>query len=117
MANELTQEHIDQEMLRLKSTSFPQKRKWMMFAETLLNQGYKLKMTESRSTVSRYIMVFKDGEKRYFKVRFSNHKPNKGRETGRSFNDCDFFVGVTHTGVTTTADALLAVYKFFGALR
>lgn len=110
---ELTQETLDKEMLRLKATSYPQKRKWMEFAECLLKQGYTLKLKEAVSTVSRYILVFKPGVKQYFKVRFSNHKPNKHREMGRVFNDCDFFVGVTHKGYTTTTDALLAVDNFF----
>ena len=43
-------------------------------------------------------------------MRFSNHKPAKEREKN---NDCDFFVGVSNFKVTTTEDALDAVYNYF----
>jgi hypothetical protein len=84
------------------------KQKWIIFCELLLADGFSLSLYEARQTASKYITVKKDG--RAFKVRFSNHKPIKGRELG---GDCDFFVGRTHTGIRTTQDALAAVASHF----
>jgi hypothetical protein len=80
------------------------KQKWIIFCERLLANGFSLLLYEVRKTASKYITVQKDG--RQFKVRFSNHKPIKGRELG---GDCDFFVGHTHTGIRTTEDAIEAI--------
>ena len=85
-----------------------EKQKWVTFCETLIARGFHLSIYEARKTVSKYITVSKSG--RHFKVRFSNHKPIKGRELS---GDCDFFVGWTHTGKRTTEDALVAVDEFF----
>lgn len=85
------------------------KQKWIIFCEALLAAGFSLSLYEARKTWSKYITV-SDG-KSQFKVRFSNHRPNKRRELG---GDCDFFVGVTHTGTRTTEDALNAISEFFG---
>jgi|JI7StandDraft_1071085.scaffolds.fasta_scaffold145277_5 hypothetical protein len=84
------------------------KQKWIEFCETLMAEGYTLSLYEARATVSKYITVRSQGKA--FKVRFSNHKPIKGKEMA---GDCDFFVGRTHTGVRTTGDALIAVREFF----
>ena len=84
------------------------KAKWILFCEALLEAGYKLSLYEARNTYSKYVTVIKDG--RRFKVRFSNHKPIKHREIK---GDCDFFVGVTNLGTTTTSEALKAVQDFF----
>lgn len=85
------------------------KQKWISFCEVLISKGFSIKIYEARETVSKYITVFKDGK--YFRVRFSNHKPNYTREKNK---DCDFFVGVTHTGIRTTEDALKAIGVFYG---
>jgi len=85
------------------------KARWVAFCEALLNAGFHLSLYEARHTVSKYITIT-DGDASY-KVRFSNHRPNKGRELE---GDCDFFVGVTHTGARTTEDALKAVADHFG---
>jgi hypothetical protein len=61
------------------------------------------------TTVSKYVFVRRGGKR--FKVRFSNHKPARWREQSR---DCDFFVGITNTGVTRTEDAIRATLAFFG---
>ena len=87
------------------------KPKWIGFCEELLAEGYKLDLYEARRTVYKYITV-KNWYGKPFKVRFSNHKPIKFREIQ---GDCDFFVGHTHTGITTTTDALRAVSEFFAA--
>lgn len=84
------------------------KAKWVHFCETLLEAGYTLSLYEAQATYSKYVTV-KKGKQR-FKVRFSNHKPIKHREIK---GDCDFFVGITNLGVTTTSDALKAVQEFF----
>lgn len=82
--------------------------KYIEFCEILLNDGFTLYLYEARKTVSKYITISFAGKS--FKVRFSNHKPNLFREER---GDCDFFVGVTNLGVTTTKDALKAVYEHF----
>lgn len=84
------------------------KQKWVSFCEILLRNGFELYLYEARETVSKYITIKKDSKE--FIVRFSNHRPNKKRELK---GDCDFFVGVTHTGIRTTDDALKAVRRFY----
>jgi hypothetical protein len=74
-----------------------------------MSAGFTLTLYEARHTLSKYVTV-SDGQSEY-KVRFSNHRPNKGRELN---GDCDFFVGVTHTGWRTTDHALEAVAEHFG---
>lgn len=86
------------------------KQKWIEFCEYMMRQGYQMRIKETQGTTSKYITVFKDGGTRAFKVRFSNHKPNKRRELN---GDCDFFVGMTHTGTRTTDDATRATLDFF----
>ena len=86
------------------------KQKWVEFCEEMLDRGYNLRIYEARQTASKYITVYANGGKQGFKVRFSNHKPNKGKEMSA---DCDFFVGITHTGVRTTAQAIAAVDAHF----
>lgn len=104
----ITNQYLTKEILKQKTSKKYGKQKWIIFAEELLNKGYKISLYEARRTFSKYLTVEK-GEKQ-FKVRFSNHKPIKEREEN---NDCDFFVGVTNYKVTTTEDALDAVYKYF----
>lgn len=84
------------------------KQKWVEFCEKLLEYNYELSLYEAKETVSKYVTVRKHNKE--FLVRFSNHKPNRSRESN---GDCDFFVGRTHTGVRTTIDALNAVYNYF----
>ena len=107
----ITPDLLEFRVKRAMSSGFG-KQKWVEFCETLLSEGFTLTLYEARKTFSKYITVKKPGVKRKsFKVRFSNHKPIKQRELA---GDCDFFVGITHTGVTTTKDALAAVRGFFG---
>lgn len=81
------------------------KPKWIEFCEAFINYpGVTLKLYEARKTFSKYITVHYQGFE--YKVRFSNHKPIKSRELNQ---DCDFFVGVNHTKVTTTEMAIKAV--------
>ena len=89
------------------------KQKWVEFCEILMAEGFKLTLYEARKTFSKYITVRRKGSKgKAFKVRFSNHKPIRQRELN---GDCDFFVGISHTGVTTTRDALNAVRNYFAS--
>lgn len=82
--------------------------KYLAFCRYALEHGYKLHLYNAQRTVSKYVTVH-DGRKR-FKIRWSNHKPNFEREVS---GDCDFFVGITNLGVTTTRDAWFAMLKYF----
>lgn len=82
--------------------------RWIQFSKVMMANGLTVILYEARETVSKYITVT-DGQKQ-FKVRFSNHKPIRAKEAESS---CDFFVGRTHFGVTTTSQAIAAVAKFF----
>lgn len=84
-----------------------QKPKWIEFCEVMLQRGYDVHLHEAQTTVSKYVTVSHENKK--FLVRFSNHKPNLTREMNK---DCDFFVGVNHLGVWTTAQAIKATIKF-----
>lgn len=86
------------------------KQKWVEFCEAMMARGYGMSIYEARRTVSKYITVKGPKGTAPFKVRFSNHKPIKHRELAE---DCDFFVGWTHTGVRTTAQAIDAVDAHF----
>lgn len=84
------------------------KQKWVEFCEAMLSHGFTLELYEARRTFSKYITVISGGMR--YKVCFSNHKPIKDRELA---GDCDFFVGRTHLGVSTTAQAIQATIKHF----
>jgi hypothetical protein len=86
--------------------------KWLQFCEEMLDIGYKVTVYEVINTHSKYVRVYGAGDTSY-QVRFSNHKPNRRRELA---GDCDFFVGVTHTGTRTTRMAVEAVKEYFNAL-
>lgn len=88
------------------------KQKWVEFCEVMLDHELILTLYEARETVSKYVTVYSADKK--FRVRFSNHKPIKGRELN---GDCDFFVGHTHTGIRTTTHAIHAALKFFNIER
>jgi hypothetical protein len=104
-AMRVTQEFLDERVAR--AAAWP-KAKWIIFCETLMTQGFRVELYEARETVSKYVTISKMGKS--FKVRFSNHKPIKHRQMK---GDCDFFVGVSHSLVTTTNDALKAVHEYF----
>lgn len=82
--------------------------KWIFYCRSILETGLRVKMYEAKSTVSKYI--YSSNGKKVYKVRFSNHKPNRYKQ---KINDCDFFVGVSHGVVTKTEDALRETIKFF----
>jgi hypothetical protein len=100
----VTVEFLQHRAKALEEKGYP-KAKWIEFCERLMAHGYSMRLYEARQTFSKYITVMaRNG--RSVKIRFSNHKPIKARELA---NDCDFFVGITHTGTRTTADALAFV--------
>ena len=85
------------------------RQKWIRFCEIMMAYNLVCELYEARQTVSKYITV-SNGLKQ-FKVRFSNHAPIAYRE---SRGDCDFFVGHTNQGVTTTNQASRDTLDFFG---
>lgn len=87
--------------------------KWIQFCEAMLNDGYHLTVMEAWTTKSKYIYVTNSNRapnRRLYKVRFSNHKPNPRTQEAM---DSDFYVGVSHGQVTRTEDAIVAVRNFF----
>ena len=104
---ELTFEILHEKWKMFEGMGYP-KAKWIEFSEILIKDGYQLFIYEAKQTASKYITVTKDNKS--FKVRFSNHKPIAEKELN---GDCDFFVGVTHTGVRNTTMALNAVRNYF----
>lgn len=107
----VTLRDIRKRAAHFEAMSYPLAR-WMLFCETMLNIGYKVSVKETPHTHSKYVKVHGPGDTDYL-VRFSDHKPSRRRELNE---DCDFFVGVTHTGTRTTAQAIRAVEACFNAL-
>lgn len=86
--------------------------KWIQFCRYMMERGYKVKLYEAHKTVSKYVTVIATNDVSYT-VRFSNHKPNRGRELN---GDCDFFCGVTWTGTRTISEAIHECLKALGGL-
>lgn len=105
----IDQDYLDGRIVGLEKAGYG-KPKWIEFCEVMLHHGLSMTLYEARQTVSKYITVRSPENGRAFKVRFSNHRPNYRRETE---GDCDFFVGRTHLGVTTTVQAIKATLEFF----
>jgi hypothetical protein len=82
--------------------------KWITFCERMHELGFETIVYEAKSTRSKYVTV-KRGNK-IFKIRFSNHMPAYSAQVA---SDSDFYVGVSHSGVTTTSDAERVVLKYF----
>lgn len=97
---QLTLSYLQQIKPSYISKGFPVP-KWIQFAETLLQNGWKVDLQRSKSTVSKYLYISYGGKT--FKVRFSNHKANKNQERKQ---DSDFYVGVGNKGVITTEQLL-----------
>lgn len=104
----LDKEYLNSRAAGLVKAGFPVSR-WIEFSLAMLNSGYKISLIAAKTTKSKYIHVYKFGK--CFKVRFSDHKPSHKAEI--IDKNCDFFVGVTRTGVRTTQDAIKAVNDFF----
>jgi hypothetical protein len=75
--------------------------KWIQFSEELISDNWHVRLHRSKSTVSKYLYISKNNKN--FKIRFSNHKPNKMKENNE---DCDFYVGIGNRGVITTSEVL-----------
>lgn len=73
--------------------------KYLLFMKTMLERGWVVKIY--KAGVSKYVFVEKGNT--LYKVRFSNHKPLYGREVA---DDCDFYIGVSHTQISTTEQIL-----------
>ena len=82
--------------------------KWIRFCQFFMERGFEVRLYEATNSVSKYVTLTRKGSS--FKVRFSNHMPIERREANR---DCDFFVGVTHYGITRARDAAIAAITFF----
>ena len=107
----VTKDMLRKRRARLMGMGYPPSQ-WILFCEEMLKIGYKVSVKETLSTHSKYIKVHGPGDTTYL-VRFSNHKPNRFREIN---NHCDYFVGITHTGVRTMNMAISAVRDCFNAL-
>jgi len=105
-AQEIDQSYITELNERYKNKGW-NPTKWSQFSERMLQEGYSVYLYESKTTRSKYLFV--QGGNKVFKVRFSNHKPNKSAEISQ---DSDFYVGVSHLGVTRTEDAIKATIAF-----
>lgn len=95
----------------MEKAGFPQPR-YLQFCEWLLQCGvFSVYLHEAQSTRSKYVTIKQLGHRRRraFKVRFSDHRPNKQREIA---GDCDFFVGKSNLGWTNTAAAAAAVNRW-----
>ncbi len=82
---------------------------YISFMEIMRSKGFECYLYEARRTRSKYVTVTCGTNS--IKVRFSDHKPIAIREAR---GDCDFFVGRTHAGWTTTAQAVLFAIQHFG---
>lgn len=84
--------------------------KWLIFCKLFIDEGFDVRVYFAKKTVSKYCYI-RLGKKCY-KVRFSNHSPSDRKViTG----DCDFFVGRTRYGITSTEDAIFSTRKFFSS--
>lgn len=111
--NKMTNDKVTKEMLDARTKyaiagDFG-KPKYIEFCEYFLEKVFLLEIYEARETVSKYITVIGQGNKR-FKVRFSNHAPAYARELA---GDCNFFVGRTHLGITNYRQAIESVNIYF----
>lgn len=78
--------------------------KWIQFCEIMLERGWQVYVHEAVTTVSKYVFVVQ-GDRRY-KIRFSNHIPNKRMQAAE---DCDFYVGISHAENALTTEQVLDI--------
>ena len=74
--------------------------KYLLFIKQMLESGWRVKLYVANQ-VSKYVFIIKGDD--VFKIRFSNHKPKFWKEIE---SDCDFYVGVSHTQISTTDQIL-----------
>jgi hypothetical protein len=104
----VTKDYLMRRANYARSAGFPVP-KFIEFSVWALEAGFRVFLHESHSTVSKYVYVENGSRRNQFKVRFSNHKPNREKEV---LGDCDFFVGIAHHRTTTTEMAKEAVMKW-----
>lgn len=51
--------------------------RWVLFVYTLTEENLDVRVKQSRSTFSKYVFVRTGGNKRWLKIRFSDHAPNQ----------------------------------------
>lgn len=99
---------LDARKQQAESKGFPEP-KYIQFCRSVLDMKLRVHLHESKTTRSKYVTITSNKGK--FKVRFSNHKPNKGAQERE---DSNFYVGVSNGVVTTTDQALEAVKNWAG---
>lgn len=83
--------------------------KYLLFIRYLFDQRkYRMKLDAAQSTRSKYVTVHYLGMQ--YKIRWSDHVPNEELEREGA---CDFYVGRTNLGVTTTRQAYYAMLRYF----
>ena len=75
-----------------------EKPKYIQFIEYYESKGFKVELHKAVTTFSKYIFLEKNNKK--VKVRFSNHSPNKLKESNL---DSDFYVGKVNFNKWKTA--------------
>jgi hypothetical protein len=82
--------------------------KYLQLIERAMDVGFEVSLYDYPRSPSKYVTLLRNKKK--FTIRFSNHKPLAHLEEKGT---CDFFVGVTNLGVTTTKDAWNFAMKHF----
>lgn len=103
LAKQCRLEDIERQILNYPSR-FPVP-KYLVFIKTMIMNGWSVRLYVANK-VSKYIFI-KRGEAVY-KIRFSNHKPLYEKEIE---NDCDFYVGMSHTQCSTTEEIMQKLLK------
>lgn len=76
--------------------------KYLLFIRDMLERGWGVSLYKGgQRGISKYVFLRKGTH--FYKVRFSNHRPIYNKEVT---NDCDFYVGISHTQVSTTEDII-----------
>lgn len=83
--------------------------KWMLLAQTLLDEHYNLTLYDAKDRASRYLRVTRNGHPVMFKVRFLTGQ----HRFDAVVLDCDTFVGITDAGARSTEDALAQIRAAF----
>lgn len=73
--------------------------KYLEFCRIMAENGWSVRIYTAR--VSKYVFV--TSKTATYKIRFSNHKPIYQKELE---NDCDYYVGISHTNVVKTEELL-----------
>ena len=86
---------------------------WVQLCDAIIALGLRVSIYDSKSTVSKYIEVYRENHKNCFKIRISNHAPVRG---SRNFEPSDFYVGANFPDEkwNNWKDALAKVKEVFG---